>query len=591
MTNAFSATPSADQPPTIANVRTAGQDYADRWDWLRIGAFFWGAVLLLNFAAWMILVIFWEPFNRDPMSPQSDPMSPQSYDLLTGWALAVAEVGLAALVLIVASVVRSRDFWGDQGPGRLRAALRLLGALGVLAAAGGFVLIFSQSITLAQYTTYGSGFLTGGWLQAGGIGWVLIGGANGCVLGVALAFVFRRLSRRTGHAWLAGLLGAALVAGCALGLSNELDTLLLRASLAATRALWPPPPTITHFHGISCHFWPDWNACDAFTGGQYSDVQVQAWLVAAVLPVLLALPLGALLGAPLAYPDRAARAARAAGTGPAQTTAPHGAASDASDANVPAGPRNAPDVAGRWPALGRLAGAFAAGVFVTAARLYAVLKLYYLQPTMGYLTNTLVLIGMLLLPFGGLALIGALRLLRMPRELRPPLWASAALALVVVLNLVPALSVSESLTLQGPLSPLAPPIPNALAYGGLGFAWAISLGAVLVVCWWPAARTRTRLATTALAGWLGFALPLVLLAGASAYQFATLDQTRYDLTTCYDLGCAAGKLATWAITGTIETALAAVLIGLPLTLFGAWMASWLLQRRRAERGRGRGAAA
>lgn len=190
----------------------------------------------------------------------------------------------------------------------------------------------------------------------------------------------------------------------------------------------------------------------------------------------------------------------------------------------------------------------------------------------------LLLIGVLLLPFGVLALIGALRLLRMPRELRPPIWASAALALVVVPDLVTALSVRESLTLPDPLTP-----PNALTYGGLGFAWAISLGALLAVCWWPAARTGTRLATTALAGWLGFALPLVLLAGASAYQFATLDPRRYDWTTCHDLGCAAGKLATWAITGAIETALAAVLIGLPFTLFGAWMGSWLLRRGNLSR--------
>lgn len=186
----------------------------------------------------------------------------------------------------------------------------------------------------------------------------------------------------------------------------------------------------------------------------------------------------------------------------------------------------------------------------------------------------LLLIGVLLLPFGVLALIGVLRLLRMPRELRPPIWASAALALVVVLDLVPALSASESLVLPDLVTP-----PNALTYGGLGFAWAISLGALLAVCWWPAARTGTRLVTTALAAWLGFALPLVLLAGASAYQFATRDQTLYDLlTACHDLGCAAGKLATRAIPGAIETALAAVLLGLPFTLFGAWMASWLLQR-------------
>ncbi|MGZ3600812.1 MAG: hypothetical protein ACXWQ5_14135 [Ktedonobacterales bacterium] len=153
-----------------------------------------------------------------------------------------------------------------------------------------------------------------------------------------------------------------------------------------------------------------------------------------------------------------------------------------------------------------------------------------------------------------------------------------ALAVVVVFGVAPTILPGAFLLPIG-----APSAPNTVTFVGIGFSCTVRLGALLALCWWLAAGTdMRRVVTTALAGWLGFALPMLLVAGATFYQYATYAPSQ---TTCRGLGC--GALQFLVTMEFIEVGLIAACMGLPLTLVGVWMGSWLLQRGGLSRAQGR----
>ena len=499
MTNAISATPTADQPPTITDNRSAAAGYADRWDWLRAAAFFCGAVFLFGLIPTALIAWYNEtaPIQRNLNSYQFAQI------------ILITDLALPATLLIAGSVLSDRTFWGADGRERLRAIGRLALALGVIAVVTVLTVTFHFRIYEA---------LAPSLFKVFGFDWglLLIGIEDGLVLGVALAFVFRRLSQRTGRAWLAGLGNATLLAGGILGVYSNLRAISWAALVWIRHAVDP-------LHSPGCA-----GGADA---GCFPAV-AQTWLAMGIVPIVVALLLGALIGAPLAYPHGAREARAPAAAGRAQSE-------------------------GRfWWALGIAAGSLAAGLVVAGTRVYAAFRLYgtpFLQRDALYGT----LIAVQLAPFGILALLCAIRLIRLPRDQRPAAWGVGALALISVLGLLPTLIPRAFL-----LPPMGNPVPSGrLSLGDSTFAFAASLGALLALCWWPAtAPSIRRVLTIALAGWLGVVLAWV---GYATYLLAVHNPSQF-----FDL---------------VDTGVTFVILCLPLMLVGVWLGSWLLERRGLRR--------
>ncbi|MGZ3680869.1 MAG: hypothetical protein ACXVDI_20095, partial [Ktedonobacterales bacterium] len=408
MTSVFSATPPADQPPASIDVPPAARDHADRWDWLRATAFFCVAVFLLNAIA--AVLRGWTLFGW-VIIPDL-----RLFLMQNGQILAIGDLVLPAALLIAGSALSDHTFWGVTGRERLWSVGRIVLALGIVAAVAGLALTFGNSIYQA--------LLPPPFARIRAPLWLLNGTEHGLVFGVALPFVFRRLSQRTGRAWLVGLLGAMLLAGGMLGLYSHLATPLRWVTNAWMKHLPIEDPVI---YDIPIHDLQEIRCFPGSITGCFGP-QAQTWVVAGILPIVVALLLGALIGAPLAYPygTREARAPEAA------ERAAH--------------PQQAQGEGRlRW-ALGIGAGSLLVGLVAMGTRLYAIYKL--MLPRDNYLNippfiDLAIVFGTLaivqLVPFGILALLGAIRLMRLPRGGRPAAWSVGVLALVCVLGLLPTL--------------------------------------------------------------------------------------------------------------------------------------------------------
>lgn len=518
MTSIFSATPPttppAGLPPVIAGSPPAGQDHADRWDWLRTGAFFCVAVFLLSLIVATLNGWYYEAAHTNLYLELHQTQMSQIFF--------IADLALPATLLIAGSALWDHTFWGASVLERAWGVGRLALALGVVAIVAGLAIAFGTGIDRALPYP-GLVPLTSGYGL--GANWMVSGIENGLILGVALAFVFRRLSLRTGRGWIVGLLGAALLAAGILALYSH--------------------------NTVAARLWI----------GTWMQT-AQMWLVMSVLPIGVALLLGALIGAPLAYPygAREVRATAAMGE----------------EVGLPSQLQRVRGGRGFWRALGIGAGSFAAGLFIIGTRLYAIVQL---TGASGSKAQTLfvTLIIVQLVPFGVLALVGGIRLVRLPREWRPSAWGVSVLALVAVLGLLPTLVPQLFLI---PL--MAAVMPSAqLALGDTSFAFAASLGALLALCWWPATASSLRrtLAVT-VAGWLGFALPILLVAGLASYGLAISSSSQ---AACHGLGCGLGAALLFLV---IQMGVISIILGLPLVLLGIWMGSWLLQRGSERRAGG-----
>ncbi len=535
MTNADSAIPSASQPPTTTGVRPSTQEFTSRWDWLRIGIFFWGTVFLIG----VVPAVLYNWYFRTLVA--TTPFL-YTYQLPVNLTFGIGDLVLPATLLIAGSTLSGLHFREVNGRARSWAIRRLALALGIIGAVAGFALAFNNRIYHALQSPHATGY-------AFRADWLVTGIENGLVLGIALAFVYCRLAQRLGRAWLVGLLGTALIAGCALGLYNHLDALLQ----------WIATEMLAYMNNVTAV-----GGCAADSGGGCLVSVAQGWVVMSALPVLLALLLGALIGAPLAYPY-----------GMRERYAPEAAGRNA-DAYLQS--ERAQGKQQFLLALDIGVVSFVAGLLVAAAWLYAELQLILTASAGQNIHTMLVLLAAIeLLPFGIIAVIGATRLTGMPRERRPSTRSVRTLSLVTVVGLASIIVPTGYLFRIG-----AAEAPNALVLGGaISISGSVSLGALLALCWWPATSMGSRhMLTTALSGWLGFALPSLLMAGDAFSHYA--PYIRHPVA-CHTLGCAATVFEQTGLP--LASSLMAIFEGLPLILFGVWMGNWLLRRREVDRAR------
>ncbi|MEO7003531.1 MAG: hypothetical protein ABI068_17040 [Ktedonobacterales bacterium] len=531
-------------PPAMFIPTPAATESADNWDWLRIGVFFWGVVFLMT----LVPIVLYGVYHTVLLLQDNSPLYPHQAQI--NLTFAVVDL-LAPPLLLIAFCVLSDRRVRQADPDRRRAALLWLTlALGVVVVLGVGAAVFNYfsyqallaSATASAAASGAAGYSLSASLWSTEIGALIANAESGILLGIALTFVFWRFSRRTGRSWLWGWLGATLIAAFALGFSNQLGVLLAWGSVALSE------------------YADGYTGCSGGAGAGCFGVEAQVWMETAVLPMLLALPLGALIGLPLSAFYRRQLPPRSQASDVAAVAGDRGASARS--------PQAGSGFIGFLQVLGIAAGSFFAGALVAGGWFYAASLL--LGESVGGAApagRLAAVAGVELAPFGLLALIAAIRFIRLPRERRPSAGRAGVLALAIALGLAPALVVGIFLLPIGPSG-----APGALALGDPSFAFAFSLGALLALIWGMGGpRGAGRILLVALSSWLGFSVLFLTLAGYTYVQIAARTGPQPGC----NLGCAALTGAYLLIA--ISTSFIAVFTSLPLILVGVWMGSWLLR--------------
>ena len=442
-------------------------------------------------------------------------------------ALDLLGVFLVPLVIVLLCLVAERDTRSERPSSP---SLRQVAVVGCVFLAVGAFILFGQTAILQSLQPTTEVHFTD-LLVFRGAQLLLVSVESGLLLGVALAFVWRRFSLSVGGRWVGETLIASLIAAVTFGFYSQIPQALLWGQMALEEQLLG----FTRCNTV------------ASVGAGCFSYQLSVLIGGGVLPLLLATPLGILLGSLFASPVRARDQGIEASATPA----------DENDANADTQP-----TARRRSAFWRRAGVYIAifllGALAGACAICGYLLDFFQQVGGPGAVGVVALMALLLGPMVAVTLLGAARIwlgrLRMQRVAARSMFVVALVALCLLplaLGFVPGWQVLRALDILEP--------GMSVAEFSLGLALAL-----LFVTIPPTSASLPRRPRTppglAVGAWFGFAAPFLVVASNAIGTLAT-----HSLTCTGFGGCILGGAMLYYVS---QTSLGVVVFSLPCLVFG-----------------------